>query len=200
MKKKNISFFLLGITIGVIFLLLFQNTTKFLSISKDEAILDTSINVLANILSAILSAVVAFLVAYFQIKKEKIYQEKENDLKTLKYLKVLKYENETNLYNVNQAIKAHAEINPENFLKNIDNIMSMNTWNLVYLDISISENCYDEISKLNRTFRKIKGTPQNEFEVNHITNLVEPLTTTISLTNLEIQTLEAKINKYESFT
>lgn len=193
MKKKSIISIITGFIIGFIFFLLLQNITQFLSVSTNETVLDTSINVLSNVLTTILSAFVAFLVAYFQIQKEKIYQEKETKLKNLRYLKVLKYESETNLFNVNQAIKSHAIINPQSFFGNIDNIISMSTWDFVYLEIQISEKCYDEISKLNRFFRKIKGTPEEEFEVSQMVNLVEPLTNVISLINLEIQSLESEI-------
>lgn len=203
--KNKILPFLLGTSLGILSVFLFQCYNKFLIVSTDQDVLDLSINVLSSLIAAILSTAVAFLVASFQIEKErdnisfqmKIEKDnikKENYTSNIRYLNVLKHECETNLFNVNSAIKNSTSIDPKTLLLTLSNIFSMDSWDVLYLKIEVNKECYEAISKLYREFRKIKGTFATEFEVIQLNNLCIPLTNAISLIETEITTLEVKIN------
>lgn len=197
--KKKISIFIAGITIGFIFFFILQHYKKFLVISTNEKILETTLTISSSILAVILSTTVAFLVASYQMKKEKeniSYQiEKEKNIKNLRFLNVLKHECEINYDNIDRAVKISDSLDPEILLANLDNFFSMNSWDILYLEVDISEDCYNEISKLYRIFRKIKGTPAIEFRVIMLAELSKPLTSSIALIKSDIIDLNQKINK-----
>lgn len=204
--NKKINVFIFGIIIGFLSFLTYQNYSGFLVISTNEAILEVTITVLSSVLAVIFSTTVAFLVASYQMKKEKeniafqieIEQnntKKEEYINNLRFLKVLKYEFEINLINVDKAVKSNASIDPKILLPNLDNIFSMNSWDILYLKIDVSEECYNEISKLYRIFRKIKGTPETEFKVIKLADLSMPLTQSIQLINSDMVDLNNKIKQ-----
>lgn len=193
---KNKGFFLgilLGSTSSFLIFLLLQYCFQLVAISSDESIVITAINLLSSVVTGILSAFVAFLVAYFQVKKEKDYNKKDYYKNNLKYLKVLKHESDINLYNVKKAIKNKEVIDPKMMLKNLDNTISMKSWEDLYIKIETNEQTFDTLSKLHRTFRKITGTPENEFELLHLKKLISPLEDVISLINEDISNLEKEI-------
>lgn len=194
MLKKSILIFSIGIITGSLFFLILLYFTNLIVISENETVIGTIIDVLATVLTTVLSAFVAFMVAYFQIQKEKRYQTEKTYEKNLRYLKILLYENEINKYNVNKAIDVKDKIDPQMLYSTLDNIISMDSWAKIYLEIEISKECYDKISNLHRELRKVRGIPKENFKVTHLKNLEEPLNRTINVIELDIQKLEKKLN------
>lgn len=191
--RKNIIIFSSGILTGGLMIAFLLYCMNLFIISDNQTFLDTIINVLATVLTAVLSAFVAFMVAHFQIQKEKKQQVEKDYKRNLRYLSILLYENKINKYNVERAIESQAKINPLMLHSNLDNIIMIESWKEIYLEIEISNDTFNKISNLYRDIRKVKAIPKENFKVSQLNELKGPMTETINVINSDIKKIKTKL-------